>query len=638
MKYIKVMFAIVLIVLSTGCGKIPSESQVVFTPNQPVSGETVQVDFIPGKDSPLFKEDAVTMYAQFYPVSKSDDVVLQEVAMDKKGKKWKGEIVIDGSDVGCVLFQFVSGEDIDSNDGKCWDFIVYNEKGDPVKGAYTALSHTYSNSFYMDRIQDTGKALGYLKKEVELHAGNWRAISESWNFRIRRFSGDQQILKTIDEEVEFLLGKYPEEAELLSNAYSYYSRVGNENKSKKIIEKMNNLDPDHSIILSAKWREIDQLSDPYEKIKKALKFYQKIKDKDYKDFIDFINSWLVKILIKEKRFNRAVEFVNNIQKPAPNVLNAVSWSLSQEGVMLKEAEKFAAESLELIKAKDIKDKPLYMPEKRWLENQKNSLGKGQDIYGSIQYKLGKTDEAESSFRKAYENSGGKNPEITSHYVQCLLDNDKLDKAISVARKAVEENNSTSEILNLLHTAYEKQKGSTEKAEELITQAKNKAFQNKKSEIAKNFIRDAQNAPDFSLVDINGKNVSLQSLRGKTVIIDFWATWCRPCLASFPYLQKFWKKHKNDSDVMVLAINCWEKPKGEERMKLVRKFMDDSNYNFPVLIDENDKVVTSFKVEGIPTKFFVGPDGKIYFKDVGFHGPEMIEKMEVELDMIRNVVK
>ena len=126
--------------------------------------------------------------------------------------------------------------------------------------------------------------------------------------------------------------------------------------------------------------------------------------------------------------------------------------------------------------------------------------------------------------------------------------------------------------------------------------------------------------------------------GLPLLVDFWAAWCGPCISSFPYLQKFWEQHKDDPDVIVLAVNTWERIVGQERIDNARKFFTDNGYTMPLLLDMNDKMVADYGVEGIPTKFFVGPDGKICFKDVGFHGPSMVDDMNIELEMIRDRFK
>jgi GTP-binding protein EngB required for normal cell division len=93
--------------------------------------------------------------------------------------------------------------------------------------------------------------------------------------------------------------------------------------------------------------------------------------------------------------------------------------------------------------------------------------------------------------------------------------------------------------------------------------------------------------------------------------------------------------KNRKDVVFLFIDTWEK--GDEKEKNAADFIEKNKYNFTVLMDNDDKVVGSYKVEGIPTKFIVGKDGRIKFMSVGFNGTEtLIEEIGTMIDLAGEV--
>jgi thiol-disulfide isomerase/thioredoxin len=109
-------------------------------------------------------------------------------------------------------------------------------------------------------------------------------------------------------------------------------------------------------------------------------------------------------------------------------------------------------------------------------------------------------------------------------------------------------------------------------------------------------------------------------------VDFWATWCGPCKASFPGMQKMVSKYKDDPNVKFVFIDTWEK--GDEKQKNAAEFIANNKYSFHVLMDNDDKVVAEFKVEGIPTKFVIDKNGMVRFKAVGFDGSD--DKLMTEL--------
>jgi thiol-disulfide isomerase/thioredoxin len=120
------------------------------------------------------------------------------------------------------------------------------------------------------------------------------------------------------------------------------------------------------------------------------------------------------------------------------------------------------------------------------------------------------------------------------------------------------------------------------------------------------------AEDFKLKDPSGKKVELKSLRGKVVMLDFWATWCLPCRDEMPHLEKLYREFK-DKGLVVVGINV-------EDAKTARAFMKQFGYTFLTLIDDGN-VSVIYRVEGIPTVFVIDKDGKITDHYVGAQSEE-----------------
>ncbi|PKP07784.1 MAG: hypothetical protein CVU10_07940 [Bacteroidetes bacterium HGW-Bacteroidetes-5] len=128
------------------------------------------------------------------------------------------------------------------------------------------------------------------------------------------------------------------------------------------------------------------------------------------------------------------------------------------------------------------------------------------------------------------------------------------------------------------------------------------------------------APDFSLVNIDGKTVKLSDLKGKTVILDFWATWCGPCRASFPAMQQLVDYYKPNPDIVFLFIDTFEGNTGGTTVDKMRpgakKVMEEKNFSFNVLFDAGDEVAAKYKVKSIPAKFVIDKNGIMRYKAVG----------------------
>jgi thiol-disulfide isomerase/thioredoxin len=117
------------------------------------------------------------------------------------------------------------------------------------------------------------------------------------------------------------------------------------------------------------------------------------------------------------------------------------------------------------------------------------------------------------------------------------------------------------------------------------------------------------APDFQLPDLSGETTYLLDLRGKPVLLNFWATWCGPCVGEMPLFQAIQDDWADDG-LVILAVNS-----GEAAGQVVR-YVQSKGYTFPVLLDTQQKVTEKYNIRGIPATFFINADGKIVDMQVG----------------------
>ena len=125
------------------------------------------------------------------------------------------------------------------------------------------------------------------------------------------------------------------------------------------------------------------------------------------------------------------------------------------------------------------------------------------------------------------------------------------------------------------------------------------------------------APDFAAVAPDGSLVHLSDYKGKTVVLDFWATWCGPCQMSMPHLEKVYQQVK-DKNVAVLGVCVWDKKPEYDKWVAAKK----GTYNFPTAFDpaaqEQDSIASKlYHVSGIPTQYVIDKDGKIAASTVGY---------------------
>jgi thiol-disulfide isomerase/thioredoxin len=135
------------------------------------------------------------------------------------------------------------------------------------------------------------------------------------------------------------------------------------------------------------------------------------------------------------------------------------------------------------------------------------------------------------------------------------------------------------------------------------------------------------APDFTLSNLDEKQVSLRQYRGKVVFLNFWATWCIPCREEMPALEQLHQTFQRQ-DLIILAINLKE---GAEQVKT---FFQTRTFSFPALLDQNGSVFRDYSVAGMPTTYLIGRDGKLLARGVGARDWTRPEGQE----LIRNLIK
>ncbi len=141
------------------------------------------------------------------------------------------------------------------------------------------------------------------------------------------------------------------------------------------------------------------------------------------------------------------------------------------------------------------------------------------------------------------------------------------------------------------------------------------------------IEEGDLAPEFTLPDIHEgqPDISLADLRGKTVYVDFWASWCAPCLRSMPLINELYNKYQ-DQDFEVIAINV------DDPVEDGQEFLLDTPLDYLIAADTDNTVLNEFAVRGMPTSFLIDKDGVVRMVHMGFRGNdiELIEAAITEL--------
>lgn len=122
--------------------------------------------------------------------------------------------------------------------------------------------------------------------------------------------------------------------------------------------------------------------------------------------------------------------------------------------------------------------------------------------------------------------------------------------------------------------------------------------------------DSIDALDFTLEDMNGNKVALSDYKGKTIFLNFWASWCGPCKYEMPFIEQLYLDNK-DPDLVIVTVNL------QESKAVVSKFMSEEKFSFPVWLDTKGDVANQYGVSGIPLSLMVDKDFKVVSAHEGY---------------------
>ncbi|HUL43425.1 MAG TPA: redoxin domain-containing protein [Bacteroidota bacterium] len=618
------------------------EHYVTITPAAPRVGEKITVTYNAAAQDASLKS-ATDLECQTLVERGDMDVVLIETPMTKDGSTWQGNFTVNEPNARFLVFRFASGDDMDNNNGNNWDALVSGADGKPVRGSNYMHGWFLTNGrlFGYTHLPDLSAAREALVKEEQLYPDSWKTPLALWDIELKENDNDQT-RSSIHHRLDSLASADKDVDKAYGDLISWYNKLDDSASAialgKQAMEKFPQGTTSFTLRSQAATREKDPAARA-QLIETLLKDFPNIDDKQ-KEAWKFT---LYRSYLAAKNSDKAAEALSSLRHPLGEYYNALAWPLIEKGEQLEKATAWAKQGVELARKPDPAARPGFYTDKEWKEATNDGLEMVLDTYGFGLLQSNKTDDAEKVYHEVYTLSKGDDPDMDARYVETLVRNKQFSDAMNVGTECIESGKQSPKLLEQMQNAFAGKEGSGKAFADLTTD-KRREFDDlmssanavKKERLHTKLLAERTHKPsiDFTLKNLEGTPVTLSSLRGKIVVVDFWATWCGPCKASFPYLQKVYEKYSGNPRVAFLALDTWERQKDyPSTVSNAKKFIQDNKYTFPVLIDEN--AVDKYGVTGIPTKFILDRSGSIAFTAIGFDGPGMEDELTEQIEILLN---
>jgi thiol-disulfide isomerase/thioredoxin len=605
------------------------EERVNQIPVKPTINDIVSITYLPKNQVSAIKNlrdlNIVIVFWDEY------DYIMKMIPMLKDGDNFTVNITFPSDSIVYITYKFISETEIDNNDYKWWESFIYNSKGVEVQGGHYQKALSSLLSYDLTRHITVAETLQEIDRELELYPNNILAKQTKWINDYKRSTDDAK-KNEIRKEIRSAYDKWKNNEDIIR--YIAYAANVAEMEDLLVLTKDYYMkkNPTSKLIKSIDASMISNEKDTNKQITLIQNYVRNNKYQDY-EHKDMFIATLYDHYVAVQDNNSIKELLKNYDFTDDNyTINLADIELGRKQ-NLAELEEFVDRALERLFLSDVSSKPSYMLESSFIRDRDFKIGVLSAMKGRLRFELGDTLQATHYLDLYYKNILGERHDYNSLYVECLIKNELYEDALAISSEIIRRDRFLPSVEKYYEIAYINVYGSADGFGERLKKDMAEREKTQKTDLWRNKIN--QPLPDFSIKNMDGTTVTPSNLKGKVVIIDFWAVWCEPCRVSLPFFQKAYNKYKDNKNVIFFDINTLERLEENERSSFIKSFINSNNYTFSILMDEPElNLAARLGVKSLPTKFAIDPNGNIQFSSIGFYGEdEMLKEIDSWIELL-----
>lgn len=579
--------------------------------------ETVTIN-IPVTQTILQNEENVYAYVYLIHQSSEEDQVV-DIALKKQKGYFVGSLQIPSQTL--AIYTNLSTENqIDNNGGYGWTSFIYKDKK-PLPTASLHLNRAMVNN------ADYWNGNGFHKDMINQLIKDYSTYQHNYSDRdLMIFYKLYQQLKTTTKkefELKILSRIYQNNAyftEELPELFQYFFDLGDFKTAAAIEEKLNKDKPwsvvkDETIQHFLELPQLDQklkyfeeqLNTPY---KNKAQHDEVIQELAFFSAMDLVEAKQIVPAMKHVKYFTDLAYTNLLYSTITNAITSKEYTITErDNEIIGLITQVGKDSLLFKRYKFYN----YFQHQRAIAYTIESRNRNRS---KILVKQNQPDKAIQILKEIEQRNQFDYFYYGQYYYELLVSEEKYKDALELWARMQSSNYTHPKIESSIEKLID------EKIYDfsIVNQLKNEILLAKAKRTEQDIRNKLSNttAPDFKMKDYDGKEYRLSDFKGKTVFIDFWATWCAICISSFEELNTLQEHFKDaDSSVQFIFVQTLETAKQEDAIEAGKKILKNKQVNFLVLYDDENKYANQYQIKSLPTKIYIDKNGNFRYKSVGY---------------------